>query len=217
MTDKEIVKALECWINDFAGKATQFVSLCNALDLINRQKETVEQLQTALFKCGEDAVEIENYKKIAENQQSISMDRFFEIKRLKEEIERLEADLKVKNQVLKDRELTPCPFDDDHERRTSYLHILNRKSAEIVKLEAEIDRLNYILQCYALEHGTAVDKERFLKPARAEAVKEFAEKLKKGAVLDDDLLWVTDVDIDNLVKEFTEGGDGHQSMQEKLP
>ena len=130
-------------------------------DEYNRQKETIEQLKTALFKCGEDAVEIENYKKIAEHQQSLSMDRFFEIQRLKE---------------------------------------------EIVKLEAETDRLNYLLQCYALEHGTAVDKERFLKPARAEAVKEFAERLKKGAVLDDDLLWVTDVDIDNLVKEFTEGG-----------
>jgi recombinational DNA repair ATPase RecF len=45
---------LECWINDFAGKATQFVSLCNALALINRQKETIEQLKTALFKCGEE-------------------------------------------------------------------------------------------------------------------------------------------------------------------
>jgi predicted RNase H-like nuclease (RuvC/YqgF family) len=62
-------------------------------DFINRQKETIEQLQTALFKCGEDAVEIENYKKIAEYQQSLSMDRGFEIKRLKEEIERLKKEL----------------------------------------------------------------------------------------------------------------------------
>ena len=89
------------------------------------------------------------------------------------------------------------------------LDLINRQQAEIVKLEAETDRLNYILQCYALEYGTAVDKERFLKPARAEAVKEFAERLKQkettaisckrfeGVVSTDD--------IDNLVKEFTEG------------
>lgn len=61
-------------------------------DEYNRQKETIEQLQTALFKCGEDAVEIENYKKIAEYQQSLSMDRFFEIKRLKETVERLQKE-----------------------------------------------------------------------------------------------------------------------------
>lgn len=61
-------------------------------DEYNRQKETIELLQTALFKCGENSAEIENYKNIAEHQQSISMDRFFEIQRLKEEIERLQKE-----------------------------------------------------------------------------------------------------------------------------
>ena len=181
MTDNEIVKALECCksgttddcsrcprLDDDRTPSTEDCMeklMHDALALINRQKETIEQLQTALFKCGEDAVEIENYKKIAEHQQSLSMDRFFEIQRLKE---------------------------------------------EIVKLEAETDRLNYILQCYALEHGTAVDKERFLKPARAEAVKEFAESLKTNVFEVDDIngdtvLAVEVSHIDYLVKEFTEG------------
>jgi hypothetical protein len=145
------------------------------------------------------------------------------INRQKAEIERLEADLKVKNQVLKDRELTPYPFDDDHGRRTSYLHILNRKQAEIVKLEAEKDRLNYLLQCYALEHGTAVDKERFLKPARADAVKEFTKRLhkyindfreKREMVMlpyTESALLVIEKKIENLVKEFTEGGDADRA------
>ena len=61
-------------------------------DELDRKNETIEQIKTALFKCGEEAVEIANYKKIAEHQQSISMDRFFEIQRLKAELERLKAE-----------------------------------------------------------------------------------------------------------------------------
>ena len=106
-----------------------------------------------------------------------------------------------------------CPFspedicDKDGNALEKYaLALINRQKAEIVKLEAEIDRLNYILQCYALEHGTAVDKERFLKPARAEAVKEFAEMLKE--IVDGNssgYLFIPEKRFDNLVKEFTEG------------
>ena len=140
-------------------------------DEFNRQKETIEQLKTALFKCGEDAVEIENYKKIAEYQQSLSMDRFFEIQRLREEIERL-------HNIL--------------------LSFTNEVSVWSNKKGYDTSEISLI---------PILDKAKNIKEeARAEAVKEFAERLKTGAVLDDDLLWVTDVDIDNLVKEFTEGG-----------
>ena len=111
------------------------------------------------------------------------------------------------------------------------LNLINRQKEEIESLkianekmydankeqEAEIDRLNYLLQGYALEYGTVVDKERFLKNAKAEAVKEFAERLKKrettaisckrfeGVISTDD--------IDNLVKEFTEGKSDGDTMQ----
>ena len=184
MTDNEIVKALECCIDCYPedcrecpyvecttrkGCADEMIT--DALALINRQKETIEQLQTALFKCGEETAEVEIFKKIAENQQRILMNRFFEIQRLKKEIERLHKD---------------C---DE----------LYEQMSERLKAELKIER----------------------RLSRAEAVKEFAKSLKKkettaircnrfeGVISTDD--------IDNLVKEFTEGGDGGQSLQEKLP
>ena len=78
MTDNEIIKALEDMIEfaDMVNKsvidAVDVQRLKNALDLINRQQ-----------------ADIENYKQIAENQQSVSMDKEVEIKRLKAEVERL--------------------------------------------------------------------------------------------------------------------------------
>ena len=81
MADNEIIKAL-----DWCSKTEYSCDMCpydnkgecmeklftDALDLINRQK-----------------AELENYKLIAEYQQSVSMDKEFEIKRLKAEVERL--------------------------------------------------------------------------------------------------------------------------------
>lgn len=70
--------------------------------------------------------------------------------------------------------------------------------------KTEIERLQKAIRVQEIMIGNQPLK---LQSARNGAIKEFAERLKKGAVLDDDLLWVTDVDIDNLVKEFTEGKD----------
>lgn len=84
MTDNEIVKALECCVNtvytcddcpyvyekhydnngfeemsngmSYDQKGCNEWLLMDCLDLINRQKVTIEQLQTALFKCGEERV-----------------------------------------------------------------------------------------------------------------------------------------------------------------
>lgn len=67
MRDEEIVKALEC-CSLYDGYACKICPIdfkdCSnghlekfALDLINRQKETIEQLKTALFKCGEEMAE----------------------------------------------------------------------------------------------------------------------------------------------------------------
>jgi cob(I)alamin adenosyltransferase len=165
MTDNEIIKALECWINDFAGKATQFVSLCNALDLINRQKETIEQLKTALFKCGEE---------MAEMQETIN--------RQKAEIERYEKTV-GKLAINKDGIV---------------IGTLDGKETEYIqKSVAEVFR------------NMAVNR------AKTEAVKEFAERLKAHAYLHKPygMSKVVDAhDIDNLVKEFTGGADGNQSL-----
>jgi hypothetical protein len=82
----------------------------------------------------------------------------------------------------------------------------NRQKAEIDRQDKEIERLNGILENYAFEYGTTVDKERFLKKARADAVKEFVERLKPSYVYDWEIKLdhVYEEDIDNLVKEFTE-------------
>ena len=45
MTDNEIIKALECWINHFDGKAVELETLCKAFTLINRQKAEIDRLK----------------------------------------------------------------------------------------------------------------------------------------------------------------------------
>ena len=95
LTDSEIVKALnQCTCSEtnchgcpYWDASNCYDRLCmDALDLINR-------LQT----------DVDNYKQIAENQQTISLDRGFEIKRLKEKVESLQAEnerLEGKNAVV---------------------------------------------------------------------------------------------------------------------
>ena len=82
MTDNEIINALRgcegCHYFNECAKSTRL-----ALDLINRQQ-----------------AEIENYKQIAENQQSVSMDKEVKIRRLKAEVERLKYNLEA---VLQER------------------------------------------------------------------------------------------------------------------
>ena len=87
MGDNEIIKALECCSSEDlttlnCGHCPNQQSNCmhilykSALDLINRQK-----------------AEIENYIKVAETQQSLSMERFFEIDRLSKRLEKRTTEL----------------------------------------------------------------------------------------------------------------------------
>lgn len=174
MTDNEIVKALECC----GTKHTTITrgdgchncpmhplhsNICMdmlhdlSLDLINRQKETIDQKLTSLFKCGE---------KMTEMQETID--------RQKEEIVMLEKNLDEKNE--------------------------------------ELDRL----------YDDFADSVETTAVIRAEAVKEFAEELKKdiswhrtemymnglkGTPRTHEITYETVEEyIDNLVKEFTEVG-----------
>lgn len=93
MTDSEIVKALECcgilgvecdkncprYNNGMYESACQRDLIISVLSLITRQQ-----------------AEIENYIKVAERQQSLSLERDFEIKRLRAEIEKLKQPLNVR-------------------------------------------------------------------------------------------------------------------------
>lgn len=132
MTDNEIIKALECCINDDCDNCPDTFGNCehnamrNALDLINRQKAEIEELQTD----GETlAISLLNARK---------------------EIERL----KDRNVELWGENRVAC------------------------------------------------------KKAKSEAIKEFAERLKEKAYIDDGVTGFQDMivaieDIDTLVEEMT--------------
>jgi hypothetical protein len=88
---------------------------------------------------------------------------------------------------------------------------------EYERQKAEIKRKDRIIESYALQYGTAADKEVFLRKARAEAIREFAERLfervavktlvGKSEDYSDGFIEATcwyDEEIDNLVKEMTE-------------
>ncbi len=110
------------------------------------------------------------------------------------------------SEVLVNLNCSHCPYQCPNCMTILYkdaLALINRQKAEIDRQDKEIERLNGILENYAFEYGTTVDKERFLKKARAEAVKEFAERVKEK-IRTMSRIVVYDEDIDNLVKEFTE-------------
>ena len=117
LTDSEIVKALEYW-REFDKEIDQMLNgrfkgdkmlleqkeivkiTLNLFDLINRLQAEKQNLEVELqamrgaansYKAENERLkaDCENYKQVAENQQRVTLDRGFEIKRLKEEIERL--------------------------------------------------------------------------------------------------------------------------------
>ena len=78
------------------------------------------------------------------------------------------------------------------------LNLINRKDAEIERLNKEVDRLS---QCVMYHDGHIVD-------AKDEAIEEFVKRLKENIyiVFEDTerMRVVQEVTIDNLVKEMTE-------------
>ena len=90
LTDAEIKKALESEINRAEYVGTDYLDCVEvkdfklALDLINRYEEENNELQLKIASCN---AEIERLEKALENQQKISMDRHFEIERLKNHIQ----------------------------------------------------------------------------------------------------------------------------------
>ena len=81
--------------------------------------------------------------------------------------------------------------------------IINRQKAEIERLQKEKDFEQYEKTRLRLLFKGEYDNN---KKVKSEAIKEFAERLKEEATVDDDSTWwVANIDIDNLVKEMTEG------------
>ena len=123
------------------------------------------------------------------------------IRRQKAEIERLKAK-SAKWTEHKDEKYT-CTFGKSEEQRL--LHLVNQLSEEIKRQQAEIERLREAYSIYEETTG--------LKQAKADAIREFAEKLKESAFVCDVTFGygrehceeaVSVIEIDNLVKEMTE-------------
>ena len=178
MTDNEIIKALECCINDkcqecplnklFCGRE---VAMQYALDLINRQKA---------------------------------------------EIERLRQNLKEAHIDIKEKQAEIEEYKEANKRWSAALNNANEENSElqlkIVSCNSEIEKLNNTIKIQGLEicnltKQSIVCDAGFLQEleiAKAEAIKEFAERLKKIFSWQyTTALWKPLCEfIDNLVKEM---------------
>lgn len=175
MTDKEIIKALECCAEDewccnnncpFFEKCSKTLMAKSSLDIINRQQAEIEDLQ----------MDKEQLKRAVINANMKGEHLQAKNKRLLTEF------LRFKEEIAQPYLLINC---DDKSVEVLRERLKNQKLISVPYNEATVEFL---------------DKASI----RAEAVKEFAERLKKESFEDagyyDNLVFVTD--IDNLVKEM---------------
>lgn len=103
-----------------------------------------------------------------------------------------------------------CPYTGTYPECQGYVG--NQALSLILEQEKRIEELENICESYALQYGTAVAKEVFLKKERADTVRKFAKRLKAKAMdvdMDDATLWLSCVpvdDIDQIAKELLEEG-----------
>ena len=79
------------------------------------------------------------------------------------------------------------------------------KDAEIERLEKEVERRAHIIESYALQYGTARDKEYFSDKVRVETINEFGRRLKAHECLPEypwNEPFVLTRDIDQIAKEM---------------
>lgn len=217
MTDNEIIKALDrcgylkdcadCPLSGIEGTdKCKHLLYINALDLINRLQAENKRLERDLAFA-----------------ETISRARHNKIEKLSgkvvasiAEIEERDAMLMQQSEIIKRLEQSA-----------------KEKADEIERLEAEIDRQGHILNSYALQYGTVVDKNKLLKEAKAEAVREFAERLgdkiitKKAETSD---YWTNNVksyramqgyadiehDTDNFLRGYNEAVEDAISIMEEM-
>ena len=125
--------------------------------------------------------------------------------------------------ICRTGECSGCPY---HELYTAsclnkltkdVYHLLNRQKAEIERLKAENKSIRYCYEQAKSYNDTLAEScekncKHFNMTTRAEAIIDFAERLKKtsiGLEVGDDkkfkMTVVSTIAIDNLVKEMTEG------------
>ena len=202
MTDKEIIKALECCLDgkEELCKECPLNEECYndeldlaelALDIINRQQEQLEAaangqetLQKALAEKDREVAELNSDLKLLKNNHEHLKTNFDETveknKRLRDKVIGLTAE---KDQLIK-------TFGECQAEATKAL----------VDKDKEIERLKNNIS------AMAVTMRNCAKATRAEAIRAFAERLKEQyEIWDDDECYfdyVTTGQIDNLVKEM---------------
>lgn len=118
-----------------------------------------------------------------------------------------------------------CPYNECNivggtsERQTSGTcqgWLMKDSIALIEELTKENERLTGNCESYALQYGTATDKEVFLKRERADTVREFAERLKAEAYVPKPygMSKVVDVGtIDRIADEILNGKEEKNGLQ----
>lgn len=198
MTDKEIIKAVECCLSGkeelckecpLNGKCYGDVDyLLESLDLINRQQEQLEAaitgqetLQKALAEKDREVAELNSDLKLLRNDYNHLKTNFDETveknKRLRDKVVGLTAE---KEQLIK-------TFGECQAEATKAL----------VDKDKEIERLKNNIS------AMAVTMRNCAKATRAEAIRAFAERLKqRGSANSDINYYILKKLVDNLVKEM---------------
>lgn len=70
--------------------------------------------------------------------------------------------------------------------------------------DAEIERLTGICDSYALQYGTAVDKEVFLKKEREDTMRKMIDAARKQAFMAGDNQYISIAELEEIVKEIQE-------------
>ncbi len=101
-----------------------------------------------------------------------------------------------------------CAFYKKHRCSTRMLNavsdLTNRQKTEIEELRERISYLEKSIDCSRKEYNRLLQK---LQQAKSEAIREFAERLKSKLQWDTEFenMLVFETDINNVVKEMTEG------------
>ena len=106
------------------------------------------------------------------------------------------------------RDCDKCPAREGCDTENNFLE---REALSLIReQEKRIEKLENICNSYAMQYGTATDKEVFLKKERADTVRKMVERLKEKAMdvdMDDATLWMSCVpvdDVDQIAKQLTE-------------
>ena len=207
MTDKEIIRALECHDDlSFNRNACERCPILNHIDcghklagnalaLINRQQAKIEALQMDNRQLQSDIINANcNGDQIA----LLFEEEKKECDRLRAEIEKIHnlaeqgnkklyETLDYRAEKITELESEIEKLEKENENLKEQFHYLD---VECCRLEKENERLISNLEAMAQSMPTMAKAER------AEAVKEFAERLKKETI------YATNKEIDNLVKEM---------------